>query len=184
MSESDTLTRGPEETTTPIDEAARLDKVVGGIEEAQAAEQPTVLPEADQAPVAAPAAEMTETDEADVAKLSNHVVDLRGNGAETTGTLDQAAPEVRTAAVNKTDASARLNEVYSNEAAAATPKIAETKPGSPEEKAQYAAFKSNVDTQVASIRQEELANKQDEPSIAKEQRKRTWRHPFKGEAIQ
>lgn len=54
--------------TTPIDEASRTDKVIGGLEEAQAAEA-AALPEADQAPAPEVPAEFTEQDAADIAAM-------------------------------------------------------------------------------------------------------------------
>lgn len=164
---SDTLTRGPEETTTPIDEAARLDKVVGGLEEAQAAEQATTLPQADQAPNLAAPAEMTVKDEADIAKL-NGDQDVAPNPSE--HVLDLTAK-------NKMDASAQLNQVYANEAAVANEKISQTAPGSPEEKAAYNAMKANIAPQVSAIQNEKLAETPDITEVKPEKKKRSLLHP-------
>lgn len=82
-----------------------------------------------------------ETEQRDPAPKSEHILDLT--------------------AQNQADASARLNEVYSNEAAATTDKVAETVPGSKEEADALASMRAKTRSQATEINRDRLANTPD-----------------------
>lgn len=170
---SDTLTNGPSPEATELKPETTSEDTVRQMVAAHETEETVPAPETPVVEVAEPTTVDLEAQLAQPA-VEDEARDPQPNQENVTPATSEHVLDLTEN--NKADASARLNEVYSNESAVATEEIAKTVPGSPEEKAALADMKARIAPQVNTIQEEKLAATRDvtEKPAAK---KRSLLHP-------